>query len=123
MFDILKNGTIYVTRGDSFDVTLYINMGTDISPIRYKLTENTTSEVYLALMEPNQPFENAILKKKFTYKDVNENGDVVIHFQSKDTQCLIPGKYFYQIKLRIFPDGGEEQINTIIPKTQFFIEE
>ena len=96
MIDLSRNGIIEVNRGDSFELPLFINQGTDITPIRYNM-KDSNSEVYVGVMEPNQPFERAIIRKKYTKDDVNENGDIVIKFSSNDTVCLLPGKYYYQI--------------------------
>lgn len=126
MIDLSRNGIIEVNRGDSFELPLFINQGTDITPIRYNM-KNSNSEVYVGVMEPNQPFERAIIRKKYTKDDVNENGDIVIKFSSNDTVCLLPGKYYYQIKIKLYNnyDNNKEDynINTIIPMTQFIIVE
>lgn len=126
MIDLSRNGIIEVNRGDSFELPLFINQGTDITPIRYNM-KNSNSEVYVGVMEPNQPFERAIIRKKYTKNDVNENGDIVIKFSSNDTVCLLPGKYYYQIKIKLYNnyDNNKEDynINTIVPMTQFIIVE
>lgn len=123
MFNIDKNGIIYVNRGDSFELPLFINKGTDLVPLRWDI-KNTGAEVFFALTEPNQMFEDALVRKKYTQDDINELGDVVIKMTHDDTKCLCPGKYYYQIKLKFPPDEDDTyQVNTIVPKTQFFIEE
>lgn len=126
MIDLSRNGIIEVNRGDSFELPLFINQGTDITPIRYNM-KDSNSEVYVGVMEPNQPFERAIIRKKYTKDDVNENGDIVIKFSSNDTVCLLPGKYYYQIKIKLYNnyDNNKEDynINTIVPMTQFIIVE
>ena len=99
MFDVSQNNLIAVTRGDSFSVPLFINKGTDVKPIRYTIGDK--DEIYLAIMEPNQIFEQALVKKVFTNKDLNKYGDVYIDIDHEDTRCLLPGKYFYQIKARL----------------------
>ena len=122
MFNLTNNGIITITRGDYFSIPLFINAGSEMKPMRYKLSD--LDEVYFGVMESNQLFENAIIRKKFTSEDMNKNGDIVIEIQSKDTMCLLPGKYFYQVKLNKFnSDKNEYEVNTLIPKTQFFIEE
>lgn len=126
MIDLSRNGIIEVNRGDSFELPLFINQGTDIAPFRYNM-KDSNSEVYVGVMEPNQPFERAIIRKKYTKDDVNENGDIVIKFSSNDTVCLLPGKYYYQIKIKLYNnyDNNKEDynINTIVPMTQFIIVE
>ena len=124
MIDLSRNGIIEVNRGDSFELPLFINQGTDITPIRYNM-KNSNSEVYVGVMEPNQPFERAIVRKKYTKNDVNGNGDIVVKFTSNDTACLLPGKYYYQVKIKLYNDYDNNKedcdINTIVPMTQFII--
>lgn len=126
MIDLSRNGIIEVNRGDSFELPLFINQGTDITPIRYNM-KNSNSEVYVGVMEPNQPFERAVIRKKYTKNDVNENGDIIVKFSSNDTVCLLPGKYYYQIKIKLYNnyDNNKDDcnINTIVPMTQFIIVE
>lgn len=126
MIDLSRNGIIEVNRGDSFELPLFINQGTDITPIRYNM-KNSNSEVYVGVMEPNQPFERAVIRKKYTKDDVNENGDIIVKFSSNDTVCLLPGKYYYQIKIKLYNnyDNNKDDcnINTIVPMTQFIIVE
>ena len=63
MFNIAFNGIITVNRGDSFQFPLVLNMGTNLEPEKYVLGSNAF--VYFAVMEPNKPFENALIRKKF----------------------------------------------------------
>ena len=119
MFDISKNGVISMNRGDSWRSPLFINSGTKLEPIRYRL--NNSSSVHFALMSPGQSFENALIKKIYTNKDENEEGDILIEFLPKDTAFLLPGKYYYQIKAQIVKDDNSQEINTIIPMTEFYI--
>ena len=44
---IANNGIITVNRGDDFSVPLFINMGTELAPVRYTLKEN--DEIYLGI--------------------------------------------------------------------------
>lgn len=98
MVNISKDNNISMTRGDSWSVPLFLNKGTALTPLRRILSSRDA--VYFAIMEPNQPFENAIVKKKFTNKDVNKNKDVVVKITPEDTSLLRPGKYYYQIKAK-----------------------
>ena len=59
-----ENGIITLDRGDSFVMPILINEGTKLSPVYRPLRD--TESLYLGLMEPNQAFEDAVLKKKFT---------------------------------------------------------
>lgn len=119
MFEIADRSFIVsITRGDSAEAPLVINKGTKACPMRYVLDEDDT--IYFAIEEPNKPFEFAIVKKVLTKDNLNDHGDVVVKFNPEDTMCLIPGKYFYEAKLRTLKDNKEE-VNTIIPKTEFYI--
>lgn len=117
----LSNNIITITRGDTFSPPLFINAGSDLKPVRYELGDY--DEVYLGIMEPNQPFENAIVKKRYTKANINEYGDVKVRFEHDDTKCLVPGKYFYEIKAKFIKEDGSVDINTIIQRTEFWIQE
>lgn len=119
MFSVDTNNIISVTRGDSFSLPLFINEGSDLKPIRYIIQPGDT--IYFALMQCNQYFENAIVKKVFTSANLNENNDIIITFNPEDTEQLIPGKYYYQIKAKLLNEDGNYIVNTIIDKTEFFI--
>lgn len=120
MLRVDANGIITVSRGDDFQLPLFINQGTETKPIRYVLAEKDL--VQFRLMSPNQSFENAIIKKDYTYQDVNEHGDVVVKFNREDTLLLLLGKYYYEIKIKLYNSETQGyEINTITPKTEFFI--
>lgn len=119
----VSNNMIELTRGDSARYPLFINMGTDLYPMRYKLGER--DELYLGIMEPNQPFECALVKKKYTNADIKlDNCDnILIKIEPEDTVALIPGKYYYQIKLRKYTEYDDYDVITIIDKTEFWVQE
>lgn len=121
MFNISYNGIITINRGDSFRLPLMLNYGTKMEPLMYRMTPK--SFVYFAVMEPNEPFENALIRKKYTIDDADEDGNIVIKFRPQDTQCVLPGKYYYQVKLQRFnsDDPEDYEVDTVIDKTQFFI--
>ena len=122
MLDISQNNKITVTRGDTFSVPLFINQGTELKPIRYVLKDQ--DKIYLAIMRPNQPFECALVKKVYSKENINEYGDIVIEIEHDDTRCLEPGKYFYQIKAQLYNEEKDKlEINTIVSKTEFWIED
>ena len=121
MFDISKNGIITISRGDSFALKVFINLGTTLEPIQYYLEGN--DKLYFALMEPHQPFENALIRRVFTNVNADEDGLVVMDFDSEMTEFIMPGNYYYMIKL-VRPgeeSGEEEKVDTIISKTKFVI--
>lgn len=100
---------------------LVLNIGNKLEPRRFELDDY--SFVYFAVMEPNQPFETALIRQKYTKDDVNGNGDVVIKFKPQDTQCVLPGKYYYQVKLQICnpDDMSDYEVHTVIDKTLFYV--
>lgn len=119
MLTLGTSGQIYLTRGDSCIIPFEINQGTTLIPLTYEL--EGSDALYFGIMEPNQPFEQALVRKKFTAADM-ANGVVNIKLSPTDTLCLLPGKYYYQIKLAI-NDHGSQIVNTLIPKTEFWIED
>lgn len=113
------NGIIYLMRGDSYSFPLSINLGTAFTPEMYYLQEGDA--LYFGLMQPNQAFENAVLKKKYTYEsDTDDEGNILIELNPEDTVNLPVGKYFYMVKL-LRKINGKNIVNTIINPTQFFL--
>lgn len=124
MFDVSNNNIITITRGDTATLSMYINIGSELEPLYFPLTD-TDAKVYMGIMEPHQPFEKAIVKKTFD-KDHGwdpEQQVLLITIRPEDTERLIPGVYYYSIKLyRPASDIlGQDQIDTIIPKRKFVI--
>ena len=113
------NYILRINRGDDFLFTLYLNKGNEVYPQRYVLQEN--DKIYLGVMQPNQLFENAILKKVFTVNDLNEEGDIVIKLSSEDTFRLLEGKYYYEIKA-CFYNNNNPIIKTVVSRNQLFIQ-
>ena len=116
-----NNGIIHLLRGDSYTNPIIINLGSKLDPVIYKLTENDS--LYFGLMEPNQAFEEAVLKKKYTcLSETDSNGNILLKLLPSDTLNIAVGKYYYMVKLKTVNDLGEESVKTIIPPTQFFLE-
>ena len=118
MFTISPNGIITVTRGDSFSIDVFVNVGTVLDPVQYVLEGN--DKLYFALCEPNQPFECAIMRKEFDSSNKTEDDKIRMVFDSEMTECLMPGMYYYTVKLATGPDDGRE-VSTIISKTKFYV--
>lgn len=119
MSNISNTKIITLTRGDTFSFPFTINVGSELYPQRYILSEN--SKLYLGVMFPNCNFENAIIKKVFTAdSEMNKDGDIIITFTPEDTICLNQAKYYYEIKLQIIVDGKEE-IYTVQQRQEFWI--
>lgn len=130
MFDINRYGMITMNRGDTWDTQIFVNIGTELLPWPYQLGIN--DYVYFGVMEPNQPFEHALIRKRID-KDDNidpatgeplDAGYYNIKFDVKDTEFLMPGTYYYEVKLlRHNETTDEDKVDTIIPKTKFVIYE
>ena len=122
MFCVSKGGIIRMSRGDSVEFPVTIYDGTSVNRVKYDLAPE--DELYFGLMEPNMRFEDALIRKKCDYRYTNDEGDIMIYLDPQDTEYLLPGLYYYQIKVRIYdPYRDDYMVNTILPKTQFWIEE
>ena len=122
MFHISNNGIVTVNRGDSFEFPITLNVGSSIDRTDYVLGQ--TDVLYLGIMEPNQPFETALIRKKFTHADLDSDNNIIIRFWPEDTVCVLPGKYYYQVKLQTIDDQtGRKDVETVIDKTLFYIQE
>lgn len=124
MVNIDLSGNITMNRGDSVSVPLFINLGDKLMPIRYPFSAE--DEVYVGITEPNQPWEFALIKKKYTAEELNEKGDIVLSLNPEETEHVLPGYYFYEVKLRHtepIEDSEEvkETVYTVVPKRQFII--
>jgi len=123
MAQMYKNNMIVIHRGDTIKIPVDLNRGNISAPDYYDLKEN--DKVYFALLEPNQMWEKAILKKTFTYEDwVQQKESCNIEIDTEDTEYLLPGDYYYQVKLYIDSDpdlNNNESVTTIIPRTRFVI--
>jgi len=120
-YTISENNIIRMNRGDtfSFDFTISDENSPDG---RYILKNDDV--LYLGLMDPHQPFENALVKKRYTKDDCDEMGNLIIKFLPEDTLDLVPGVYYYSIKLHKITDDEEDYVDevvTIINKTKFII--
>lgn len=118
MINISNNGFISIHRGDSFSVPLFLDIGQCGNPVRFDITKNPGSIIYLGVMEPSKKFEDAVIRKKYTSESVvNDQHDIVVSFSPEDTLNLFPGKYYYEIKIA-HADG---RVDTLTPRTEFFI--
>jgi tetratricopeptide (TPR) repeat protein len=77
------------------------------------------------VLENHQRFEDALVKKKFTVDDLDPAGNLIIQIDPEDTLDLLPGRYFYAIKLlrdHLDEDGTEVyNVETVVDKTKFII--
>lgn len=114
---ISSNGIIRLHRGDTFQIPLYINESANLNMDYYDLTETDYVEFYL--MSPNQKWEDALIIKRYTGKDYDNNNDCIyITLTNSDTKDLEPANYYYGIKLF---KNNNEIVDTIIPKTKFIL--
>ena len=121
----MSTNIIKINRGDSFSTQIFVSKDLVNS---YLLTDNEA--VYFALMLPHQPFEEAILVKGFTKEDQDDNGEIELKLLPKETRILIPGVYYYTVKLQrggtldIIDDFDDpEEVYTIINRTKFIVNE
>ena len=127
MFNLSSNGIVTVNRGDSFEFPLTIYIGSSsMEREEYKLKEG--DNLYMGIMSPNQCIENALIRKKFTYSDLDENNQINVRFWPEDTLHVLPGKYYYQIKLETVAvdpktNNMRKDVETVIDKTLFYIQE
>ena len=105
---------ISMTRGDNVEFPIILNCGTDLCPLQYTLKEH--DKIYFAIEEPNQPFENAIVKKVLSRQNslFDKDGNVLVRLNSNDTVALMPGLYYYEAKLRKYSENQFRNFYTII---------
>ena len=104
-------GNIQHHRGDTLKQPFKIKNGEGLDYQDY--SPNLTDKIYWALMEPNQPWEQAIVKKEV------KADNLILSLEPKDTVCLLPGIYYYQFKIKL--SNGD--VFTLTPKTSFYIME
>lgn len=95
-------GEVNLSRGDNATFTLHINQGSNLDPLQYKLKDK--DRIYFAIEEPNQPFENAIVKKVIDLENnlLDKNGNITFDITPDDTVLLMPGLYYYEIKAKLY---------------------
>ena len=111
-----SNHIIKIARGDSVSFDFMIDLATkfDMPQLKYTLTDYDT--VYFGIMLPHQPFEDAIIKKKYTRANMKEDGKILIEITSADTMNLESGIYYYEIKLKT-----RLGVRTLITKKKFVV--
>ena len=113
------NSNIKIVRGDTFNFVLTID--DELSDSAHYILQET-DRVYLGVTLPHQPFEDAFIRKVFTYKDCDTAGNIIINFTSEDTVDVEPGVYYYTIKLRKnATDKSLEEVSTIINRAKFIV--
>ena len=108
--------TLY--RGDSFNVALSIEDDSSKDGV-YWLNENDF--VYFAIAKAHQPFEDAIIKIKYSVEDQDKCGRFIVHIPGETTADLEPGTYYYTAKLRQNAGDEYEDVTTFIKRTKLII--
>lgn len=122
MIQISDNKIISINKGDTLKFGVRINKGTELCPIWYILTED--DNVLFGIMETNQPFERALIRKTYDISDVNKSGGVTVELKHEDTARLLPGTYWYEVKLVTKTDDEDNpKVDTVIPRKKFFVYE
>ncbi len=112
------NKIIRLTRGDTADIHL-TSLLDNAKDVVKGCTEADT--FYLGIAEPNQLFEDAIIKKMVKFEDIVDN-DLVFHLSTSDTEFLYPGKYYYTIKIGNTVNQNELTVTTLINEKLFWLE-
>ena len=122
------NNIIMLNRGDTYEFDLTID-DEGSSDGRYHIKGDDT--IYFGIMDPHQPFEEALVKKKFTIEDADSSGNLTIVIEPEDTLDLLPGTYYYAVKIHlqhdnIHPETNEvlgyvDKVHTVINKTKLFL--
>lgn len=122
MYIIDKNNKVTLTRGDSMKLKVNLTFGTFPYQEEWALSEGDV--VLFGLMLPNQPFENAILHKELTIEDYDSEGNLYVYINPEDTFDLLPGTYYYSIKVIYSTEEDSEgvsTVDTVIQKTRFIL--
>lgn len=119
----MATNIISMNRGDTFEFALNI-ADKNFVDTAYILQGNDA--IYFGLMLPNQSFEEAIIRKKIAAGSscVASTGEITITLTPEDTLELLPGRYYYMIKLKLdhISNGQRIQgVETVINKTKFII--
>ena len=105
-----------LSRGDTFRFPITINCGTKLEPEIYELKQNDT--LYIAILQPGQSFENAIIRQTLTMKNADEEtGAITFILKSSDTEYMLTGKYFITIKL----EQEDGTVTTVLPMKEFWL--
>lgn len=120
----MAKNIIKMNRGDTYEFNLTIDdEGSENG--KYILQGNDT--VYFGLMEPNSMFEQSLVRKSTNdCIKFDKDGNFFITIEPEDTEHLLPGVYYYSIKLEVDHLQGKtyesiHKVITVINKTKFII--
>ena len=105
------NGIIVLHAGDTFSAPIVFD----------EECFSGDDKLYIGIMEPHQPFKYALVRKVINASDLAEGEEPMFKLESNDTEFIMPGTYYYEIKLQRLPIGGEEIIDTVVPRTKLII--
>lgn len=119
----MAKNIIKMNRGDTYEFNLTID---DEGSENGKYLLQGNDAVYFGLMEPNSAFEQSLVKKIYTEEDRDKDGNIFITIEPEDTEHLLPGVYYYSVKLEVDHENGEtyesiHKVITVINKTKFII--
>lgn len=119
----MAKNIIKMNRGDTYEFNLTID---DEGSENGKYLLQGNDAVYFGLMEPNSAFEQSLVKKIYTEEDRDKDGNIFITIEPEDTEHLLPGIYYYSVKLEVDHENGEtcesiHKVITVINKTKFII--
>ena len=118
MINISHNGTVMVKRGDTFNVPLFINIGTEEEPMRLDFTNKPWLKVHFNIESAGKDGP-VLFTKTFTNLDVNEYGDIMVLLTSDETKKLRSGVYEYTIYVT---DDSDVEFNyTVTPNKMFYL--
>ena len=112
---VKRNHVISLNRGDYAEITFKFEEG---KFPKTPITMNDGDVLFFGLMDPNRHFEHSLIKKEYTGTNViDDEGKFTLVLEPDDTLELVPGTYFYEIKLLT----ADAKIKTLIQKTRFNI--
>lgn len=116
LYVIKKNHVISLNRGDYAEIPFCFKEGKFPKDAPIRIGEGDV--LFFGLMDPNTHFEHSLIKKEFIGNDViDDEGNFTLVIEPDDTLELLPGTYFYEIKLLT----KDAKIRTLIQKTRFNI--
>ena len=90
-----------------------------LSPDEYGLIGILTIFISVFNAIVDSGFTNALIRKKLTINDLLQDGRTMeVNIKGSDTEHLLPGVYYYQIKLF---ESDSAKVTTIRNKTKFII--
>ena len=120
----MAKNIIKMNRGDTYEFNLTID---DEGSENGKYVLQGNDAVYFGLMEPNSVFEQSLVRKSTNdCIKFDKDGNFFITIEPEDTEHLLPGVYYYSVKLEVDHENGEtcesiHNVITVINKTKFII--